>query len=112
MRAARERTRDEGVVNQMIVFLCIVGVVGYAAIGGATCCFVWRKYPPRPYGGEGGVLAGIFWPVGLTLISSYALMSRAMDCADERRKAAAKEAAELKALVAELEKEMRAGKAK
>jgi hypothetical protein len=96
----------------MLALVIVSLAVVYVAAAGCMFAFVrWLK-PIGEYEGEGHVLASLLWPIGLPLIGAFLLMNRTLKGVDERRKAAAKEAADLKAQIAELEREMRSSKAK
>lgn len=91
----------------MVVILIILGIVAYAAIGGATCALFYWLYPWQAFEGDEYVIASIAWPVGLPIVGSHALAKKLFHGIDEKRAAAAKEAAELKRRVAELDEELR-----
>ncbi len=91
---------------------CIVlGAVGYACMIGVTNAVFRWFYPP------GGTIdsmdlgvGAVFWPVSLPAVLAFSLTRRVFGHVDAKREAAAREAADMKRRIAELDEELRVSK--
>jgi hypothetical protein len=89
----------------LTIVLC---VFGYSLVGGCTIALTMYSCGQKEFMDDPGPLfSGLFWPITLPMIGAYVTCKKALKAKDQRDEARAKEEAELKARVQELEDELK-----